>query len=276
MKQIFLTVVMVFAVFTLTQCQTPDKKTSQTSANKTSLSQSSEKKAGAFVDMTFTNASGEKMPYLLFIPKEYDKQKKYPLALWLHGGGSRGNDPKRMLDYGDKHGIGFLARNDNQSKYPSFVLAPQCPLNKYWADTDSETPTAQMKLVLEILDKVQADYSIDTTRLYVMGISLGGYGTWDIIARRPDTFAAAVPICGGGNSSKASQMVNTSIWAFHGDKDEAVNVSESRKMIDAIKTAGGKPRYTEYKGVGHNSWENAFAEIDLLPWLFAQKKIGRQ
>ena len=108
--------------------------------------------------------------------------------------------------------------------------------------------------------------------LYVTGMSLGGYGTWDIIGRRPEAFAAAVPICGGGNISKAPLMVKTAVWAFHGDQDELVNVSESRRMIEAIKKAGGEPRYTEYKGVGHNSWERAFAEQDLLPWMFAQTR----
>jgi predicted peptidase len=177
-----------------------------------------------------------------------------------------------LLRYGDKHGIGYLARPDNQSKYTSFIIAPQCPLNKLWGNPDSKEPTAEMELVLGILNKVQADYSIDTSRLYVMGISLGGYGTWDIITRRPEMFAAAVPICGGGNISKASLMVKTAIWAFHGDQDELVNVSESRKMIAAIRNAGGAPRYTEYEGVGHNSWERAFTEQDLLPWMFAQKR----
>jgi predicted peptidase len=129
-----------------------------------------------------------------------------------------------------------------------------------------------MKLVLEILDQLQRDYSVDAGRLYVMGISLGGFGTWDIITRRPDMFAAAVPICGGGNAAKASAITKTAIWAFHGDQDELVNVNESRAMITALRNARLNPRYTEYKGLGHNVWERAFAEKDLLPWLFAQKR----
>ena len=129
-----------------------------------------------------------------------------------------------------------------------------------------------MRMVIEILDKVRENYPVDSRRVYVMGMSLGGYGTWDIITRRPTTFAAAVPICGGGDASKASLIAKTPIWAFHGDEDEMVNVSESRRMIEAIKKAGGQPKYTEYKGVGHNSWVLAFKEPDFLSWIFAQTR----
>ena len=221
---------------------------------------------------TYISKRGEKMPYLLFVPKGYDKQKKYPLVLWLHGGGSRGSDPKIQLTFGEQHGFGFLIRADNQARYPSFVLAPQCPLNKVWGDPAASNPTNEMNLVLEIIQQLQASYSIDPARLYVMGMSLGGYGTWDVIMRRPGMFAAAVPICGGGDPAKASMMKQTSIWAFHGDEDQSVAVSESRQMIEALRKHGANPKYTEYKQVGHNSWERAFAEPDLLSWLFAQRQ----
>lgn len=256
-----------------TQCQTVNRRAVEKgSAYQTPLPLSLDAQAGTFNEKLFVNAGNRRMGYLLFVPKDYDKQKKYPLVLWLHGGGTRGDDLKLLLRYGDDHGLGFFARSDNQAKYPSFIVAPQSPQNSLWGDPDSEQATTEMRLVLEILEKVQADYSIDSRRLYVTGISLGGYGTWDIIGRRPEMFAAAVPICGGGDRSKARLMARTAIWAFHGDKDESVNVSESRKMIAALKNAGGKPRYTEYKGVGHNSWEPAFAEKELLPWMFAQRR----
>jgi predicted peptidase len=225
-----------------------------------------------FEERVHTSKRGETMPYLLFLPEGYDKTKSYPLVLWLHGGGTRGNNLKSLLAHGNEHGIGYLARADNQTRYPSFILAPQCPPHKIWGDPHSGQPTAEMRMVFEILDKVRADYSIDNRRLYVMGMSLGGYGTWDIITRRPTTFAAAVPICGGGNTSKASGIAKIPIWVFHGDEDEMVNVSESRSMIAALKKVGGHPRYSEYKGVGHNSWVRAFKEPDLLSWLFAQKR----
>lgn len=211
------------------------------------------------------------MRYLLFIPKAYDKKTLYPLVVWLHGGGSRGDDLKQLLAYGDQHGIGYLARRDNQSRYPAIIVAPQCPRNRFWANPDSDQPTTEMKLVLEMLYLVQTDYSVDKRRLYVLGISLGGYGTWEIIARKPGMFAAAIPICGGGDSTKAGLMKKKSVWAFHGDQDQLVRVSESRKMIAALKLVGANPRYTEFKGVGHSVWEQAFADPDLLPWMFAQR-----
>ena len=225
-----------------------------------------------FVEKSHANARGETMPYLLFVPEGYDKTKRYPLVLWLHGGGTRGSDLKLLLAHGNEHGIGFLARDDNQARYPSFILAPQCPPNRIWGDSDSAQPSAEMRMVLEILDKVLEDYAVDSRRLYVMGMSLGGFGTWDIITRRPRTFAAAAPICGGGNPARASLIAKTPIWAFHGDEDEMVNVSESQRMIAALKKAGGQPRYTEYKGVGHDSWVRAFKEPDFLSWIFGQTR----
>lgn len=274
MPKSFLTLIFITAVASLnTQCQTVSRNPVEKGGVAQTLSPLPPgSQAGAFNEKLFVNTRNERMGYLLFVPKGYDKQKKYPLVLWLHGGGTRGNDLKLLLKYGDEHGIGFFARSDNQAKYPSFIVAPQCPENRFWGDPDSDQPTTEMRLVLEILEKVQADYSIDSSRLYTSGISLGGYGTWDIIGRRPQMFAAAVPICGGGDPSKAPLIVKTAVWAFHGDKDEAVNVSESRSMITALKKAGGKPRYTEYKGVGHNSWERAFTEKDLLPWMFTQSR----
>jgi predicted peptidase len=145
-------------------------------------------------------------------------------------------------------------------------------LGKLWSDPDSEKPRDEIRLVLEILEGIQKDFRIDAARLYVMGISMGGYGTWDVIARRPQTFAAAVPICGGGNPAQAALMKNTAIWAFHGEADSMVDVKESRRMIEAIKRAGGQPRYTEYQGLGHNVWERAFAEAGFLSWLFSQRR----
>lgn len=241
---------------------------SQQSGNRTSAP--AQKLEQGFIEKSHANARGETMQFLLFVPEGYDKTKSYPLVLWLHGGGTRGNDLKLLLAHGDEHGIGFLAKEDNQAKYPSFILAPQCPPNKFWGDSGSREAIAEMKMVIEILDKVRAGYAVDSRRLYVMGISLGGYGTWDIVTRRPTTFAAAVPICGGGNTAKASLIAKTPIWAFHGNEDEMVHVSESRRMIAALKKAGGQPRYTEYKGVGHHSWERAFKEPDFLSWIFAQ------
>jgi predicted peptidase len=261
----------VLVVGLTSNCQAIKREAvSQQPPNQTTSTAS--KATQGFVEKSHTSARGETMPYLLFVPQGYDKTKPYPLVLWLHGGGTRGDNLKLLLAHGDQHGIGFLARADNQAKYASFIVAPQCPQNRFWGDSESDRPTKEMRLALEILERVQEDYLVDGRRLYVMGISLGGYGTWDIVTRRPGTFAAAVPICGGGSTSKASLIAKTPIWVFHGDEDEMVNVSESRRMIAALKKAGGHPRYTEYKGVGHNSWERAFREPDFLSWAFSQTR----
>jgi predicted peptidase len=127
-------------------------------------------------------------------------------------------------------------------------------------------------LVLEMLDSLEREFSIDSRRLYVIGISMGAYAVWDVLARRPGRFAAAVPICGGGNPANAMPMIKTAIWAFHGDEDEMVKATESRAMIEAIERAGGKPKYTEYKGVGHNAREPAFREAGLLKWIFSNSR----
>jgi predicted peptidase len=253
----------------LANCQSAG--TSAPVVNPSNQSSQKESQLTDFSEKVFTAAGGERMRYLLFVPKDYDKKASYPLVLWLHGGGSRGDDPKQILAHGNQHGVGFLARSDNQAKYPAIIVAPQCPRNRVWGDPNQDQPTPEMKLVLEIIDRVQIDFNVDKRRLYVLGMSLGGYGTWDIIARRPGMFAAAVPICGGGDTSQASAMMKTAIWAFHGAEDELVRVSESRRMIAALKNAGANPKYTEYEGVGHNAWERAFAEPDLLQWMFAQQ-----
>jgi predicted peptidase len=138
-----------------------------------------------------------------------------------------------------------------------------------------EKPSSPAQLALDVIAEMQKEHPIDGDRLYVMGLSMGGYGTWDLIQRYPDLFAAAVPICGGGDESSADR-IKAPVWAFHGDQDQAVPVARSRNMIDALKKAGRQPKYTEYPGVGHDSWRNAFADKELLTWLFAQKRGNTQ
>lgn len=212
------------------------------------------------------------MPYRLFVPANYDKTKKYPLVLWLHGGWARGNDNEKQIIEGNTPGATIWTRAENQAKNPAFVVAPQCAAGEWWANNDSEMkPSKQLETVVELLKELQKQYSIDADRLYVAGQSMGGYGAWSIVTEYPEMFAAAVPLCGGGNASRAKNLINVPVWAFHGDADDAVEVSESREMIEAIKNAGGNPKYTEYKDVGHSVWHQAFAEPELLNWVFAQK-----
>ena len=142
------------------------------------------------------------------------------------------------------------------------------------ADSENQPaqPSAWLQMTLAVLEQTQKQYSIDADRVYVTGLSMGGYATWDLITRFPGKFAAAVPVCGGGDEKQASKIAMLPIWAFHGDSDTVVKTLRSRTMIQAIKDAGGSPKYTEYAGVGHNSWDKAYAEPDLLPWMFAQHR----
>jgi hypothetical protein len=149
-----------------------------------------------------------------------------------------------------------------------------------WANMDwsakkggmGKEPSTPMRLTLEVLGKLQKEFSVDDKRLYLTGLSMGGYGTWDLLARYPDMFAAAVPVCGGGDESMAAKMKDVPIWCFHGGADPTVPTQRSRDMIKAIKDAGGNPKYTEYPGVGHNSWDKAYSDKDLPAWLFSQVK----
>jgi predicted peptidase len=129
-----------------------------------------------------------------------------------------------------------------------------------------------MAMVIDLMEKIKADFPVDPRRIYVTGLSMGGYGTWDLISRMPDYFAAAVPICGGGDEKQAYKLVDIPVWAFHSADDRTVPVERSRKMVHAIKEAGGKKiRYTEYEDAGHGSWKPAYADPKLLRWMFRQR-----
>jgi predicted peptidase len=216
------------------------------------------------------------LPYRLLPPKDYDAKKKYPLVVFFHGAGERGDDNEKQL----VHGMADFASDDVMEEYPCIVIAPQCPADVQWVDTpwtaDSHTmpkqPTQPMRLSLELIGVLQNEFSIDADRIYVTGLSMGGFGTWDAIQRQPKRFAAAVPICGGGDPAFAKQIAKMPIWTFHGDNDGTVKVKRSRDMFAAINEAGGSPQHTEYGGVGHNSWTATYANRELYAWLFAQKR----
>ncbi|MGE5194857.1 MAG: alpha/beta hydrolase-fold protein [Deltaproteobacteria bacterium] len=228
-----------------------------------------------FEPLVFKTADGRKLNYRLMKPGNYDPQKKYPLVLFLHGAGERGDDNVAQL----VHGMNDFAKDENREKYPCFVVAPQCPEGKRWVEVDwtldahdfDQTPSATMRLVIELLEKLPEEFGIDASRLYVTGLSMGGFGTWDLISRFPDKFAAAAPICGGADLKLAPQLVKVPIWTFHGDKDTVVKLHRTMDMVEAIKKAGGKPLYTEYAGVGHDSWVRAYSDPKLMDWMFAQK-----
>jgi predicted peptidase len=225
---------------------------------------------------TYEDAQGDNLLYRLMRPRNYDPAQKYPLVVFLHGAGERGSDNEAQL----KWGMEDFAAPHLREKYPCFVVAPQCPAEEKWVNVDwtlsshsmPEKPANAMRLVFELIEQLRKEFSIDGERLYITGLSMGGYGAWDAIQRHPNLFAAAAPVCGGGDPAFAKRIAKLPIWAFHGDEDTAVKPQRSREMIEALKAAGGEPKYTEYAGVGHNSWSPTYANPEFYAWLFAQKK----
>jgi predicted peptidase len=217
--------------------------------------------------------NGQTLKYRFYNPVKDKSKKKYPLVVHFHGAGSRGDNNTSQL---------YLARKVtskvNIEKYPCFVFAPQCPAGKKWVDIDwtrlsqkqPVKPNAQMTMVMAAIDEIVKKYSIDTKRIYVYGQSMGGFATWDIICRRPNMFAAAVPVCGGGDETKASKIAHVPVWIFHGALDPTVKVARSRNMFAALKKAGSTPKYTEYPKVKHNAWSYSYSP-QLFKWMFSQK-----
>ncbi|MDP6046768.1 MAG: dienelactone hydrolase family protein, partial [Phycisphaerae bacterium] len=214
--------------------------------------------------------------YRIHSPEKVEAGKKYPLVVLFHGAGERGSDNKKQL----VHGAADILKFAQAAKQPIFFIAPQCPRGQQWVNapwsklshTMPKEASKPMTLAIGLIKKTVADLPVDDKRIYVTGLSMGGFGTWDIIQRMPDYFAAAMPICGGGDPAQAAKLKKMPVWCFHGGNDRVVKTQLSRKMIGAIKKAGGAPKYTEYPGVGHNSWSRTFKDKQVLTWMFAQKK----
>ena len=222
---------------------------------------------------TFSFGSNQSVLYRLFVPKAYDRTKQYPLVLWLHGANGRGSDNVKNISGANTIGSHFWTKDANQRQYPCFVVAPQCPDTTLWVSNDGiDSPPDELDAVVGMIENLCRTYSIDTTRIYVAGQSMGGVAVWEVIARYPEKFAAALPLCGIGNTDNAKLLINTPVWAFHGTKDDVVPVAHAQAMIGAIKFAGGTPKYSEYKGVGHDVWNVAFKERELLKWVFSQRR----
>jgi predicted peptidase len=234
-----------------------------------------EEKTGVFLKKIYESENGGSIPYQFYIPQNSSKDQLYPLVLFLHGAGELGNDNRSQM-------VGFphnFADARNQKDYPAFFLAPQCPVGDAWASfpgypdsTTSPQPTHPTRLTIELIEKVLSEYNIDPQRIYVIGLSLGGEGTFDIVSRRPDLFAAAVPICGIADIARASDVKDVSFWIFHGEKDDINSVTYSRMMVQALEDIGVSPKYTEYAGSGHSIWNRVYLEPELLPWMFSQRK----
>jgi predicted peptidase len=245
--------------------------------------------AASYTSRTYSDPTGS-IRYQLLVPPGYDATKKYPVLIFFHGIGERGTDGASQL----KWVAPVFAGADFQAKNPCFVVVPQCPppqpgagnaADNLWVDTDyftpqnrprSAEPTKPMTLALKALDQVEAKYSIDKNRVYVAGLSMGGFATWDCITRFPNRFAAAIACCGGGDDTTVTaEVARVPMWAFHSADDPVVHVQRTRMMIDAMKKAGGDPKYTEFTGLGHASWTKAFSTDGLYDWLFSQNLAQR-
>jgi predicted peptidase len=243
---------------------------------------SAEDVVDGFIARDYTNAAGAAMPYRLFIPSGYDNAKAYPLVIWLHGGGGIGTDNVRQLMNDQIPGTRIWTAATNQDKHPAFVLVPQTP--RCWDPTgypgiacNEEIPhgadlSPELLQVAGMLKSIESEFNIDTKRIYVAGQSIGGFGAWNLVTKRPDLFAAAIVLCGGGDPALAPRAKNVAIWSFQGDADDPQLVASNRAMIAALQKAGAKPRYTEYPGMGHDIWDTVFNEPNLVDWLFAQHK----
>lgn len=219
---------------------------------------------------------GKKLLYRFHAPKVLKPGEKYPLVILMHGAGERGNDNLAQLFHGADDLLGYA----NKIGQEIFFIAGQVPEHQRWVEhpwnqmrhTMDAQPASNLGLLLKLVEKTLAELPVDPSRVYVTGISMGGYGTWEMVQRRPDLFAAAMPICGGGDVACAAKIKDVPIWCFHGDADGAVPVNRSRDMFNAVKALNGKIQYREYPGVGHDCWTRTYKDESVLAWFFAQKK----
>ena len=231
-----------------------------------------------FEHMSFAAADGTKLKYRMLEPPETAKGRKFPLVIFLHGLGERGTDNEKQLTHGGQIFLNPATRD----KYPAYVLFPQCPESAFWAyrnipasyenmKAEEEMP-APFKAVKELIDQYLSYPDIDRSRVYIMGLSMGGAATYDMVARFPDIFAAAIPICGSIDPARLEGLEGVSFRIFHGDADKTVPVECSRRAYKALKKSECKVEYHEFPGCGHGSWNPAFTRDDFMKWLFKQKK----
>jgi len=228
-----------------------------------------------FLDRSVT-VQGTVYKFEVFVPEDWTAEKKWPVILFLHGSGERGDDGMLQTQVGIGRSIRF-----DRSRYPAVIVMPQCRKDAWWPEAEME------EVAMKALDQSQEEFHGDPQRIYVTGLSMGGYGAWHLAGRYPGKFAAIVPICGGilpphseGDGGKqddkpyvdAAKKIGsgTPVWIFHGGDDDTVPVTESRRMAEAMKALGGEVHYTEYPGVGHDSWNKAYAEPELIPWMLSK------
>ena len=200
--------------------------------------------------------------YYVFLPENYDVNKKFPLVLFLHGAGERGDGSEEKLPLVCVNALPKYAEEGEE--YPFILLCPQCPENIVWNNV--------VLTLKSLVDSVAEQYNADPERISCTGLSMGGFGTWEMGVTYPDFFAAIAPVCGGGFSWRAPLLKDMPIWAFHGDVDSVVPISYSETMVEAIKKSGGNVKFTVFPGVNHNSWDSAYQTTDVVKWLTEQRK----
>lgn len=228
---------------------------------------------------TFVSDS-DTLNYRIYYPKNFNPNHQYPLILFLHGSGERGYDNEKQLT----HGAAIFANDSIQNKFPSIVVFPQCPTKDYWVNLVRDTspsqfefqngglPTKALSMVMLLMEKLSKQAFINTKQIYVGGLSMGGMGTFEILARKPHFFAAAFAICGAAHPKTVKQFANlTPVWIFHGAKDNVVYPINSLQVVETILNEGGTPNFTLYAKDNHNSWDSAFAEPNLFNWLFSNQ-----
>ncbi len=236
-----------------------------------------------FKPFEFTDSDDTRIGYRLYVPQDYNENKKYPFILFLHGAGERGTDNTSQL----KLGISTAFENQSSPIYDCIVLAPQCPMKYKWVEvanwtdciysTNDIPESKPIKAVLELMEKLLGEYSVDRDRVYVTGLSMGGYGTWDLLVRHTDMFAAAIPICGGCDVKKAERLVNMPIKTFHGGADEVVLPNGTKAMYSRICELGGDNISMKiYDELGHGIWHFVYATDGLIEWLLSNKRSDRQ
>lgn len=232
----------------------------------------------SFLKKQFTTQNGYRLNYRVLFPYNYQPGKCYPLILFLHGAGERGNDNEAQL----RHGGNMFASYENRTKFPAIIIAPQCPKEYWWVSyrrpsstgekryfPPSDPITAPLGAVKELLDSYIEKGIVNKRQIYITGLSMGAIGTFDLVCRYPKLFAAAAPICGGANLERLSAFKGkTAFSIYHGEADATVDVQFSRDAYTTLKQAGAEVRYKEYPGVNHNSWDNAFAEPDFISWFW--------
>lgn len=228
-----------------------------------------------FTARTYADTNGSALPYRWYVPADTSAGKKVPLVILLHGTSGRGVDNERQFTAANRAAITFLFA---QKAHPCAIAVPQCPPDDQWTRTTYDpqehqrTPEAgrTMRLLLALIRNLAAESAVDAKRIYIIGNSMGGYGTWDLLSREPTLIAAAVPICGGGSLDTTPAIARIPVWAFHGAQDGIVAVGHSQRMIAAFRQHGGEPRYSEFADAGHDITTQVFATAGLAEWLFSQ------